>query len=525
MKLAYAEQMRQLDESAIKTYGIPGIVLMENAGVGTVQAINENYGDLHGRTVAIIAGPGNNGGDGLVIGRHILQQGGFPVIFLLAGPKKIRGDAGINLKIIGNLDIPIYPLTTRKKLSSLQNFLPNCDLVIDAIFGTGLQRKVAGLFADAITLVNQALVPVISVDIPSGLDSDTGLPLGSCVEADLTVTYGLAKPGHFTGIGPEMCGRLGIVDIGLPPAALEEADLQTEVLEDHTVAEYLPERSTFSHKGTYGHLLVIGGSRGKTGAALLCARGALRSGCGLVTVGLPGDLDHIVPAALPEAMSLALSTSGQGYADIKDYQTISKTLAGKQAMVIGPGLGQAKPTGQLVARLYREELLPMVIDADGLNLLATSPEGLAEPPAPRILTPHPGEMARLTGKKNAEVQANRLAAAKELAVANGVYVVLKGAGTIIAGPDGRAAINSSGNPLLAAGGSGDVLAGMIGSLLAQGLPAWEACCLAVYTHGLAADHLAEDRNVQSGLLASEFADQLPTAFAELLNNEEDTDEI
>ncbi len=517
MKLAYAKQMRQLDNEAIKTYGIPDIVLMENAGIGTVQAIMESYGELDGRTVLIAAGQGNNGGDGLVIARHILQRGGLPFIFLLADPKKLKGSAAVNLQIVKNLKIPIYTISSDEGIQSLQNFLPQCDLIIDAIFGLGLKRAVKDHWADAIDLINQTPVPVVSVDISSGLDSDTGLPRGACVNASLTVTFGLAKPGHFTGCGPAMTGALAVVDISIPPVVIEEAALQTEVLENHSVSCAFLARSANSHKGTFGHLLVLAGSRGKTGAALLCARGALRSGAGLVTIATPIDLNHIYETALAEAMTLPLTTPGKDYAADTDYEELSKALENKQAMVLGPGLGQNKATGQLVSRLYREQKLPMVVDADALNLLASDPALLSNPPGIRILTPHPGEMARLTGKTTKEIQANRLAIARDFAAEHNIIIVLKGANTIIAAPDGRAAINATGNPALAVGGSGDVLSGFIGSLLAQGQPPWEAASLGIYAHGLAADRLTADNNTQVGLLASELADKLPAILSELLN--------
>ncbi len=520
MKLANAKQMRKLDETAINDYGIPGIVLMENAGVGTVQAINETYGPFEDHTVIIIVGPGNNGGDGLVIARHILQQGGFPIVFLLVSPEKIKGDAATNLQIVQNLDIPIYPLTDSEQLGGLQDYLAGCDMVIDAIFGTGLKRPVSGHYATAISMVNQALVPVVSADIPSGLDSDTGLPLGTCIGANLTITYGLAKQGLFVGAGPEVCGQLGIVDIGIPPAAVIEAGLKTEVLGESSIACWLPERTSYSHKGNSGHLLALAGSSGKTGAALLCGRSALRAGAGLVTLCVPQDLNHIFEAALAEVMTHPLPASDNGYATIADYEEISKALTGKQALVVGPGLGQEETTGQLVVQLYREAEIPVVIDADGLNLLAGNMPS-EKPAGPRILTPHPGEMSRLTGKTTTEIQSTRLQTARDFATSHKVIVVLKGANTIIAGPDKRVAINPTGNPILAAGGTGDVLTGFIGAFLAQGLPPWEATCMAVFLHGLAADTLADEENIQAGMLASELADILPAVISEIMTDEEE----
>jgi len=515
MKLAYADQMRKLDAAAINDYRIPGIILMENAGTGTVRAITDSYGDLDGSMVMVVVGPGNNGGDGLVIARHILQQGGIPIVFLLVDPGKITGDAATNLKIVNKLDILLYPITSGNRLETMLNCLPDCSLVVDAIFGTGLKRAVTGHFSGAIDVINQSPVPVVSVDIPSGLDSDTGQPLGNCINADLTITYGLAKPGHFIGQGPRKTGELGIVDIGIPPEAVTAADIRLEVLENQLVSTLVPYRPVDSHKGTFGHLALLAGSSGKTGAAMLCARGALRSGAGLVTLCIPDALNHIIETAMAEVMTVPLPASGKNHVTATDYKDISKALRDKEALVIGPGLGQETSTGKLVAKIYQKIELPVVVDADALTLLAQTPSIFKEHPGARILTPHPGEMASLTGRTVDEIQNNRLETAREFAAANDITLVLKGAGTIIAAPDGRIAINTTGNPLLAAGGSGDVLAGMLGSMLAQGLPPWEASCLAVYLHGMAADHLGETENVLAGLLASELADVLPAVFAEL----------
>lgn len=514
MKLVFAEQMRQLDKEVSKNFGIPAIILMENAGVGSVQAIMETYGELDGRSVLVVAGQGNNGGDGMVIARHILQRGGLPFVFLMTDPGKIKGAAAVNLKIIRSLNIPTYTITNDEQLQTLQNLLLECDLIIDAVLGIGLKRDLDNHFVKAIELINQANVPVVSVDIPSGLDSDSGLPRKICVKANLTTTYGLAKPGHFTGRGPEMCGIVVVVDIGIPPSAISAADLQIEVLENHSVGTLLPARSTTSHKGDYGHLMIIAGSKGKTGAAILCARGALRSGVGLATICAPLDLNQIYESASPETMTFPLSLSDQGFVSDKDHEIISAALKNKQALVIGPGLGQNIETGRLVSRLYSQQKIPMVIDADALNLLASTAR-FSNPPGIRILTPHPGEMARMTGMSVGEIQENRLEITRNFAVGHNVFIVLKGANTIIAGPDGHAAINVTGNPALAAGGSGDVLAGFIGSLLAQGQEPMAAASLGVYAHGLAADRLTNDNDIRFGLLASELADELPAIISEL----------
>lgn len=515
MELALTEKMRRLEQSAIDDYRIPSLLLMENAGRGTVDAMSAHFGDLSGRIVAIVAGPGNNGGDGLVIARHLLQLGALPRVFLLVGLEKLRGDAATNLEMINCLGIPLFVADDQKKISYLRDNLVGCELIIDAIFGTGLTRNLSGHYAEAVAAINGAARPVISIDIPSGLSGDTGLSMGDCVKATLTTTFGLAKPGHFLGEGPEATGILKVIDIGLPARSVSAARLQIELLDDMTVRPLLIPRPPSSHKGTFGHLLVLAGSRGKSGAALLCGRGAIRSGAGLVSLAAPPALCNIIATALPEAMTIALPNSPADHATIDDLPTILSSLAGKDAMVLGPGLGRAEATGRLVAELYHQAELPMVVDADALNLLVDQGCDLKIAAGPRILTPHPGEMARLTGLPTGQIQADRLGIARDFASANQLWLVLKGAGTVVASPEGQLAINSSGNQLLAVGGSGDVLAGLIGSLLAQGSKPWQAATLGVYIHGRAADQVRNEKGWTLGLLASELADRLPEVFSTL----------
>lgn len=516
MKLVTAEQMRRLDETAINDYGIPGIVLMENAGRGTVEIMAGKYGDFAGRMVSIFVGPGNNGGDGLVIARHLYQRGGVPVVFALADPETFKGDAAVNYDIVRKLPIPVHTLKSNDDFELADEHLAESWIVVDALFGTGLQREVGGLFAEAIERINRFEGPTIAVDIPSGLNSDSGQPLGACVKADLTVTFGLAKPGQFAFPGAGYAGEVEVVDIGIPPDAVYASEIRLELLEHAVVGPWMPERRPADHKGTYGHLLVIAGSPGKTGAALLCAEGGLRSGAGLVSLCAPSAINQIFETALPEAMTIPLPGSTDGLFTIDDYEAILSAMANKEALVIGPGLGTAPATADLVLKLYREASIPMVVDADALNILALQGAEIKNPPALRVLTPHPGEMARLTGRSTAEVQGDRLHAAVTFSRENNVTVLLKGAGTVIAAPDRWTAINPTGNPSMATGGMGDVLAGLIGGLLTQGLLPWQAACLAAFAHGLAADRLAADLGITMGLTASEVAAELPLAFQEIL---------
>lgn len=519
MRLARAQEMRQLDCAAIEQYRIPGIVLMENAGLGTVDYLLKILGPVTGRPVLLFIGPGNNGGDGLVIARRLHQLGGLPFIVFLVDPLKLKGDAAVNYKKVEKLKLPSRIMVAPGPLDRFTvNDIPPAAgnppwAVIDALFGTGLQRMLTGHFLAAVNCINRLRAetgsPVIAVDIPSGLNADTGEPLGASVQADHTVTYGLAKPGHFMH-GGGMSGKLRVVDIGIPPAAVDQAGLKGEAIEADILNVFAP-RSPSSHKGTYGHLLVLAGSAGKTGAAFLSGLGALRVGTGLVTMAVPADLRTVFESSLYEAMTLLLPGSRR-YPSGEDYVLIMENLAGKTALIIGPGIGTAEETRELVLKLYRAVELPIVMDADGLNILAMAPERIPDPPGPRILTPHPGEMARLTGLSAREVQADRLGAALAFtANANtrsaNVTTVLKGAGTVICDPGGAWAVNTSGNPGMAAGGMGDVLSGLIGGLLAQGIDPPAAARAGVHLHGKAADRLATNR--QFGYLASEVADMVP----------------
>lgn len=519
MQLASAAQMRELDRRAIEEIGIPGMVLMENAGRGTVDRMIHILGPVAGKTVCVFAGPGNNGGDGLVIARTVHGLGAFPFVFFLVDPEQLQGDAAHNFAILKRLRLPYQVLDYSEKMLTLidtvltLNRIHPMHCLVDAIFGTGLARAVEGRFLDVITGLNilreRHQLPVVSVDVPSGLNSDSGAVLGAVVQADLTVTYGLAKPGHFHHGGPSV-GRLERVDIGIPTKVVAQMGLSGSLL-DRDIAHLLQPREKAAHKGANGHLLIVAGSEGKTGAALLCGKGALRSGSGLVSFAVPQDLNPIFETAIAESMSVPLPNSRR-FLSIDDYPLIESTARGKDALVLGPGIGTEEATAQLALRLYAEISSPMVVDADALNILAAHPEVIRKPAGPRIFTPHPGEMARLLGSTIEAVQADRLAAAQWLNQdmaddSPPMITVLKGAGTVAAAATGEWAINGTGNPGMGTGGMGDVLAGIIGGLLAQGHAPWQAACLGVYLHGLAADQIAVDRPY--GFSATEVAQILP----------------
>jgi len=525
MKVATASQMHELDRRAIEDFHIPGIVLMENAGRATFSFMNDELGIVSGKTVPIFCGPGNNGGDGLVIARYIHQNGGYPYIFFLSNPEKLRGDAGTNYKIIQSLNLPIRLLVDDKDIESLYDYLREISRsfplwsIVDAIFGTGLKRELGGLFLKTVNTINNLRIkfncPITSVDIPSGLHSDNGAILGDCILADLTATYGLAKPAHFLH-GGEKIGKLKIVDIGIPPAAVQSMNLKGEVLGPQ-MSSLLKDRGNASHKGSHGHVLILAGSIGKTGAAVLCGLGALHGGAGLVSMIVPRELKAILEASPSEMMIQPLPHS-TFFPTLEDYDFIVEQLYNKEVLVVGPGIGTEETTRELIIKLYREQIIPMVLDADALNNLALETECINLAAGPRIFTPHPGEMARLIGVNSKTVQNDRLKAARWISdrakqnVSHDLITVLKGAGTVCARADGSWAINTSGNPGMASGGMGDVLAGVIGALLAQDYSPWDAARLGVYLHGLAGDILA--KKTPYGYLASELAATIPFAVAE-----------
>ena len=511
MKLVTAEQMRNIDHQAIDGLGIPGVVMMENAGRKTVEGLIRCYGNPDGQKISIFAGPGNNGGDGLVMARHLHQHGCRVRVFLLVEPEKIKGDAAVNLAIVRKLPIPLEIISTVPQTDGID--LADDFVAIDALFGTGLKREVTGHFAAVVKCLNQADCPVVSVDIPSGLDSDSGQVLGCCVRADLTMTYGLAKLGQFIHPGAELCGRLEVADIGIPPRVVNEAALTTKLLDQEDMTGLLPRRSPASHKGSNGHVLIVAGAAGKTGAAVLCARGCLRSGAGLVSICVPQSLNAIFETTLPEAMTIPLDDQKKQIATIDNLEKILAAAQGKKAVVLGPGLGTDPGTVELVQQLYNTIMLPMVVDADGLNCLVGTP--IPPHPADRILTPHPGEMARLLSQTTREIQTDRIGLTRDFASDHQVTMVLKGAATVIADPDGGVAVNSTGNAGMGAGGTGDVLSGVIGGLLAQGLSSRQAACFGVHVHGLAGDRLAARFGIELGYLAGELADEIPAAIREL----------
>jgi len=507
MRIVTAEVMRELDRRTIEELGVPGAVLMENAGRGAAEALLKRFHDWSRGPAAIVCGAGNNGGDGFVVARALHERGIAVSVLALAPPERYQGDAGIFYRVAERLGIPCRFATGGGGDGELLDGLRGACCIVDGIFGTGLSRDVQGRYARAIEAMARAGRPVLALDIPSGIHADTGRVLGTAVRATWTATFGLPKRGLYLSPGAEHAGELSCVSIGIPAAFVEETLPVEEVLEPGPCFRKLRRRPD-AHKGTFGHLLVLSGSVGKTGAACLCAQSALRSGAGLVTLGIPESLNPVLEQKLTEVMTLPLPDAGEGVLRAEALERIQAFLERADALVVGPGLGLGAETETLARVLWRETRRPMVWDADALTLLSRNRELACVRPAGTVITPHPGEMGRLLGRPAGWVQENRVEAARACAETWGVVTVLKGARTLVAGPDGSLRINLTGNPGMATGGMGDVLAGMIGALLLQGFGPLEAASFGAWLHGRAGDRVAEERGPM-GFLASEVMDAIP----------------
>ena len=514
MRVVTAHTMQEIDKRAIDEFGLSGVKLMENAGRGCVDEIISQYG-AQGRAV-VVAGKGNNGGDGYVIARLLSQRGWELQVYIMAGRDQISGDAATNLERLPQEMVHYCPLSGQLSTLHVENIF-RADIIVDALLGTGLRSDIAGVYMEAIELINASGRPVVAVDIPSGIHGTTGRVLGDAVRASTTVTFAFAKLGHVLYPGAEYTGRLTIIDIGIPPQLMESAT-GYDFLNDKTIRPMLRRRDRQAHKGQFGHCLIIAGSTGKTGAAALCANSAVRSGSGLVTLAVAESLHQVLEIKTTEVMTVPLPDANSGYLTSNAFPFIEKQLVGKSAVAIGPGLDRRPGTTSLVQNVIESVSLPLVIDADGLNALADDIDVLRRKKSSTvILTPHPGEMARLLGTSIPDVEAIRISVAQEFARNFGIYLVLKGARTIIASPTGTAAINGSGNPGMATGGMGDVLTGIITSLLGQGYSGWDACRLGVFIHGYAADLVAEEKG-EIGITATDVQEILPYAYNKLLKN-------
>jgi len=498
--------MREIDRKTIEDLGISSLVLMESAGLGLVDEI-ERRSDRDRLRITVICGPGNNGGDGMVAARHLADRGHEVVTFLASPRSSFGGDAKVQLRSLTRLDLDVTVLSSPSSYERAFRRVGDSDVTIDALFGTGLGRVVEGQWAECVRIINSCPELVISADVPSGLDARTGHPLGECVTADVTVTFGLPKTGLVLFPGAQFAGEVVVADIGIPRSVIETMDLPGELLGPDPVERVYEDRWPNTHKGSYGHLLLCCGSAGKLGAGILASRGALRAGAGLVTLAVPGSALHEVDAATPEVMTSPLPETAEGSFSRLGVNGLKKLIYERDALGIGPGISTDPEVGELVREVLRWEGFPAVVDADALNVLEGDLELLRPRGQSTVITPHPGEMSRLIGSSVMDIQSDRIGAASECAGRSECIVVLKGAGTLVAHPDGTFYVNTTGNPGMASGGTGDVLTGMIGALLSRGCSPLDSALAAVFLHGAAADHAAE-RITEHALTATDIIDSL-----------------
>ena len=513
MRVLNSAQMREADRRTVQDIGIPSVVLMENAGRQVVAAIETVHGDLLEGQVAILCGHGNNGGDGFVVARTLAQRHIDVSVFVIGRIVDVKGDARINLDILGRLGISVVEVSNSQDWELHFSEVSDCTLIVDAIFGTGLNAPLSGLMETVVADVNGSGIPVVAIDVPSGLSADSHEIIGPAIDAGMTVTLGAPKLCLVLPPAETHAGDIVIADIGIPSDLIDSIDHpRVDLLTRGAMRALITPRSADTHKGDYGRVLIVAGSRGKTGAAHLSAVGALRSGAGLVTVATPASCQPIVASLGAEYMTEAVAEGPDGL----DAGAVDAVLdLARDVLAVGPGLGQAAGTRAFVRALVDRATMPVVIDADGLAAFTAEPDRMSgREGRDVIITPHPGEMARLVGMSTHEVQASRLEIARNFAVAHHLYVVLKGHRTLIATPDAKVFINPTGNPGMATGGTGDVLTGMIAAWLAQLLDAEAACRLAVYLHGLAGDLTDADEG-EVAMTAADVADHLGDAIMDL----------
>jgi NAD(P)H-hydrate epimerase len=525
MRLVQAAEMREMDLEATRRYGIPGLLLMENAGLGIAQVIVEHLfqGKPRGKKAVIIAGPGNNGGDGFVVGRHLFNRGAEVRFIISVSPEKYGGDAAVNFQIIDKMGLP-YQVMQQDTADELKAIIKEADLVVDALFGTGFKGAAREPLASLIRSVNEAEKPVVAVDIPSGLEADSGRVAGECIKALTTVTMGMPKIGLYLNPGAQYAGRVVVADISFPPELKSEEGGDYYLIDEGMVSGALPLRLPDDHKGKFGHVMVIGGSKGYTGAAALAANAALRGGAGLATAVIPEQLYPIAAVKLTEAMTYPAPGSKGGGFSGSCRSFIEELLDRATVLAVGPGLGQDEETAEFLEDLLAKTGIPLVLDADALNILSGKKHLLTDPSLAEqrkrwVLTPHPGEMARLCGTSVSAVQSNRLQCAEQASREWGAVVVLKGSKTIIAAPEGPVYINPAGNPGLATGGTGDVLAGLVASFMAQGMTPEKAAFCGAFVHGAAGDQAAGKKGA-TGMIAGDLLEEIPLVIKNLSDSRE-----
>ncbi len=505
MKVVTASEIQEIDRISIQEYGIPGAILMEAAGILTTRVILERF-PLAGKKVTVVCGTGNNGGDGFVIARHLQRQGIMCNTVVVGKKEKLEGDALLNYQLLKRNGPDVRECSDTAHISLLATLLHDSGLIVDALFGTGLSNPVRGLARDVIALINSSDISVVAVDIPSGIDGSTGHLCGDAVKAAVTVTMGLPKTGLLLYPGALYAGELFVADIGFPQELMEPIENGISLLTAPTVASLIPERPENAHKGTSGRAFIIAGSMGYTGAAALACESCLRSGAGLVTLAVPESLSAIMEMKLTETITfpypdLKKPSRQRGVAD-----ALMNAAMGSRVIAAGPGIGRRVLTKRLLARLTHSLQLPAVLDADALYPEIVTSHSLRRP----VLTPHPGEMARLLCTSTEEVVKNPIEHCRECAKRYQAVAILKGSHSLIATPEGEVHINPTGNAGMATAGMGDVLTGIITGFIAQGVPSHGAALLGAYIHGLAGDLAASDIGIR-GIMASDLISRIPFA--------------
>ncbi|HYA85566.1 MAG TPA: NAD(P)H-hydrate dehydratase [Nitrospirota bacterium] len=512
MKIATAQQIKNIDRRAMKEFGIPGPVLMENAASAVMAEMEKYFDGLNGVRVGIICGKGNNGGDGLALARRLSIRGVPVRVALLASFSAVSSEAKVNLSVLRKMDVEITQNATARFVADVSLW---SDIIVDAMLGVGLSSPLKGLYAQAVDTINTSGKAVVAIDVPTGIDADTGSVMGTAVMADLTVTMVVLKRGLVLFPGARHAGTVRVADIGIPSEVIEQEKINTRLLNKGSLLGIMGRRALDAHKGDFGHLLVVAGSPGKAGAAAMTAKSALRTGSGLVSVGTPNGLVPIIQQQVFESMCIPSAESIDGTIGLGAETELLKVAAKMSACAIGPGLSTHYETVTMVRSFLQQITIPVVIDADGLNALIGYLDVLRKTRGPVIMTPHPGEMARLLNITISDVQKDRIGIATSFAAKHKVTLVLKGAGTVVANPDGLVYINTTGNPGIATGGTGDALTGMIGGLLAQGYSSLQSACLGVYLHGLAGDLAAKEKG-ESGMITGDLIEKIPQALQETI---------
>ena len=507
-----AEQMQAIDRHAIDDFGIPGITLMENAGVGIIQELQRRFPDLSHKKIFIFCGKGNNGGDGFVIARHLFSLDSEVRVLLAGKLSELKGDAATNAVSARKIGIQVDELDP-DSLNRHDHKLRHCDIIIDAVFGTGLNKPVAGFMEKVIDKINQFEKFVVSVDINSGVNSESGQLMGPHVKSDLTLALACWKQSHLLHPSAGVMKETRLIDIGIPEKARVKQNIRVHKCEEKDIKSYFQKRNPNSHKGDYGHVLVLAGSRGKEGAAGLTALAVLRSGAGLCTLALPTSCQKAVHPM--EVMTAPLPETANGTLSLQAKEPFLDLLKDKSALAIGPGITTDPETVALIGEILPLIQCPLVLDADALNAISSHKDWLEKLKPETVLTPHPKEMSRLTGVSTQEIQRNRVATAAQFATEHSLTLVLKGSPTLIALADGSVTINPTGNAGMATGGSGDVLTGIIAGLMAQGLAPCSASIAGSYIHGQAGDHFAETES-QTTLIAGDLLRCLPESLKRIL---------